>query len=206
MLRRLRGAGTQLHARPARGARRARSGWSRGRGLRAGRCQGNRHARSRARPRAAPQFPCLDRLLAGATERRDVHPRARRRRIGHGVQRDQPRAARRTARRVRHDDARAVRLLGDRIRLQGAPAGAGERRAAQDRFAQQRTVARLRHRRRQQLRHRPGSQHAGSRQRSAGVRAAASRCSRASYGIAGRTASLRPAKAMSCCVVPSAAA
>ena len=52
MLAGLRGAGTQLHLRPARSARRARSGRSRSRGIRAGRCQGNRHARSRARARA----------------------------------------------------------------------------------------------------------------------------------------------------------
>ena len=84
--------------------------------------------------------------------------------------------------------------------------GAGGRGTAQDRLAQQRAVAGLRHRRRQQLRHRSGSQHRGPRQRSPRVRAPASRArARVVGSLAGpRTCARR--KLCRAYVVPLAAA
>ena len=137
-----------------RGARRSRARQPRGRGVRRGLPQGRDDARGRPHARPAPQLPRLARLHAAAARRPGVHARERHRRLGDGVRADQPERRRRAARALRHAvqrHPRAVRLLGDRVRLQAAPSGPvgrrRARRAREDRRPQRRAAARLRHRR-----------------------------------------------------------
>ena len=75
-----------------------------------------------------------------AARRPGVHEGARHHRLGDGVRADQPQRRRRAARALRHAvqrHARALRLLGDRVRLQAAAAGlsAADERAALEKIA-----------------------------------------------------------------------
>ena len=169
---RLRRGGVGLCARPARSARRDRARQPGGGAVRARGPEGRRDARGRARARAAPQFPRLDRLHAGAAERPGIHARQWHRGLGDGVQRDQHRAAGREAGLLPDAHARSLRLLGDRVRLQGDPGRRGERRIEAHRRAQHGTAARLFHRRRRLRRHRSRREPGRSRQRPARVRRA----------------------------------
>ena len=160
----LRGRGRRadgLRARRARGARRPRPRQPRGGGLRRGLPEGRDDARGRAHARPAPQLPLVARLHPEAARRPGVHPRERHHRLGDGLRADQPQRPGRAARLLRHAvqrHPRPLRLLGDRVRLQAAARrpqpGRGEGGAGEDRRAQRRAAARLRHRRGQLPRHR----------------------------------------------------
>ena len=117
--------------------------------------------------------------------------------LGDGVQRGEHRRQGRAAGRVHDDDARSVRLLGDRVRVQGDPVRRRRsRRARAHRRARQRARARLRDRRgrvaRRSTRRRTRPTWAATRSIS---RVAASRCRRR-CGTAGRTSRSRPARAI----------
>ena len=68
--------------------------------------------------RTASQFPRLDRLYRGRAFRPGIHGEAGNLGLGHGIQPVEPRREGRAPGRVHDVDTRAVRLLGDRVRLQ----------------------------------------------------------------------------------------
>ena len=77
-------------------------------------------ARDRARARPAAQLPRLAHLHRRAAVRSRLHARQRHHRLGDGIQRHQPGAARAAGGHALPADARAVRPLGHRVRLQAA--------------------------------------------------------------------------------------
>ena len=186
---------TELRARPARGARRDRPGQPRSRGVRRSpTLKDVVDARGRPHARPAPQLPRVDRLHAGAARRPRVHAAERHRRLGDGLQRRQHRAAKGETQGAYDDDRRSVPTTTGRssTRYKAIAAGAGSRRAREDRRArQQRAAARLR--RPTRTPRSPASTRTRTSSTSAAIRSPIARSgsliSRASCGSAGRRAS-----------------
>ncbi len=123
----------------------------------------------------APQLPFVAPVHRPAAVRPGVHAAERPGRLCHGVRAHQPRQPGRAQRGAVPAHAWALRLLGDRIRLQAHPSGSREARAGAHRRPQCRAAAGLRHRRGQLPRHRSGVAALRPRQRRARVRQEAHR-------------------------------